>query len=402
MQARNLSAVIHPDIDIDNFAGYLTVNKEYNSNLFFWFFPAKIDRENAPVVLWLQGGPGASSLFGLFTENGPYSITPKQKLISRKYSWHLNHNLIYIDNPVGTGFSFTDSDAGYAKNEKDVGDNLLLGLQQFFRLFPNLQKNDFFVTGESYGGKYVPAIGHAILLDSRLETEDPTKPKINLKGLAIGNGLSDPVHQMNYGDYLYQLGLIDSNGHKIFTEYEAQGINCIKKKDFNCAFDVFDKLINMDELPQGSLFKNLTGFNIYFNYLKTADNDDVPLGQFLQKTDTRKAIHVGNNSFHDLEGENKVEEHLKLDVMDSVADWVSELLSNYPVLVYNGQLDIIVAYPLTENYLKNLKFDGADQYLTAKRYIWRVDNDIAGYVKHAGNLTEILVRNAGKFDRSIN
>lgn len=390
-----MSAVNHPQINIPNHAGYFTVNKEHNSNLFFWFFPAKIDPDNAPVVLWLQGGPGASSLFGLFTENGPYSITPDQQLVERKFSWNVNHNLIYIDNPVGTGFSFTDADEGYAKNEVDVGRDLLEGLQQFFQVFPHLQSNEFFVSGESYAGKYVPAVGHAILQDSR-RTTDTGKPKINLKGLAIGNGLSDPVHQMNYGDYLYQLGLIDSNGHDVFIKYQAQGIDCIQKKDFDCAFKVFDELINMDQLPEGSLFKNMTGYSMYFNYLKTSDDDATPLGDFLQKTETRRAIHVGNNSFHDLEGENKVEEHLKLDVMDSVAEWVSELLSNYPVLIYNGQLDIIVAYPMTENYLKNLAFSGAEEYKTAKRYIWRVENDIAGYAKHAGNLTEVLVRNAGE------
>lgn len=348
------------------------------------------------------GGPGASSLFGLFTENGPYSISSKQKLIPRKYSWHLNHNLIYIDNPVGTGFSFTDSDDGYAKNEKDVGQNLLIALQQFFLLFPNLQKNEFFVTGESYGGKYVPAIGYAIYQDSKRETEEPAKPKINLKGLAIGNGLSDPLHQFNYGDYLYQLGLIDSNGHEEFLKYQTKGLDCIKNRDFDCAFSVFDELLNMDQFQYGSLFKNLTGFNVYFNYLKTDNDDgDAVMGDFLQKSETRRAIHVGSNEFHGLSGENKVEEHLKLDVMDSVADWIAELLSHYPIMVYNGQLDIIVAYPLTENYLKNLNFNGAAEYKTAKRYIWRVDKEIAGYAKHAGNLTEVLVRNAGKFHRLI-
>lgn len=371
------------------------MNKKYNSNLFFWHFPARIDPDNAPVVLWLQGGPGASSLFGLFTENGPFGISIDQKLVPRKFSWHINHNLIYIDNPVGTGFSFTESDDGYAKNEVDVGRDLLEGLKQFFQLFPHLQKNEFFITGESYGGKYVPAISYAILQDSR-QTTDTERPKINLKGLAIGNGLSDPVHQMDYGDYLYQLGLIDSNGRNTFLKYQAQGIDCIQKRDFKCAFEVFDELINMDQLPEGSLFKNLTGYNMYFNYLKTSDDDATPLGEFLQKGETRRAIHVGNNSFHDLQGENKVEDHLKLDVMDSVASWVAELLANYPVLIYNGQLDIIVAYPLTESYLQNLAFSGAEEYKTAKRYIWRVENDVAGYVKHAGNLTEVLVRNAGE------
>lgn len=319
------------------------------------------------------------------------------ELIPRKYSWHLNHHLIYIDNPVGTGFSFTDSDDGYAKNEEDVGQNLLSALQQFFLLFPHLQTNEFFLTGESYGGKYVPAIGHAIFKDNQRTDNDYTKPKINLKGLSIGNGLSDPVHQLNYGDYLYQLGLIDSNGRDQFLVLQNKGTDCIKAKDFKCAFEVFDRLINMDQYPQGSLFRNLTGFDVYFNYLKTVDDDDTPLGQFLQQTETRRAIHVGNNTFHDLAGtENKVELHLLNDVCDSVADWVAELLSHYPVLIYNGQLDIIVAYPLTENYLKNLQFSGAEEYKTATRYIWRVDNEVAGYAKHAGNLTEVLVRNAGK------
>lgn len=323
-------------------------------------------------------------------------------MIPRKYSWHLNHNLIYIDNPVGTGFSFTDSDDGYAKNERDVGQNLLLALQQFFLLFPKLQKNEFFVSGESYGGKYVPAIGYAIYQDSKRQIEDSQKPKINLKGLTIGNGLSDPVHQFDYGDYLYQLGLIDSNGLSQFLKYQDKGVNCIKNRDFACAFEVFDMLLNMDQYPQGSLFKNLTGFEVYFNYLKTVDDgNDAPMGDFLQKSDTRRAIHVGNNTFHDLGGENKVENYLKSDVMDSVADWVAELLSHYPILIYNGQLDIIVAYPLTVNYLKNLNFNGAEQYKTAKRYIWRVDNEIAGYAKHAGNLTEVLVRNAGKFSLCV-
>lgn len=247
----------------------------------------------------------------------------------------------------------------------------------------------------------MPAVGYAILLDSRQNTESE-RPKINLKGLAIGNGLSDPVHQLNYGDYLYQLGLIDTNGHEQFVQSQTRGIECINKRDFECAFEVFDELINMDQLPEGSLFKNLTGYNMYFNYLKTSDDNAAPLGEFLQSSETRRAIHVGNNSFHDLEGENKVENHLKLDVMDSVAKWVVELLANYPVLVYNGQLDIIVAYPLTENYLKNLPFSGADEYKTAKRYIWRVENEVAGYAKHAGNLTEVLVRNAGmQYDKHM-
>jgi len=177
---------------------------------------------------------------------------------------------------------------------------------------------------------------------------------------------------------------------------KKKGIVCMNKRDFACAFDCFDELFDLDQSPYGSLFKNLTGFDTYYNYLNpNGDDSDATMGDFLQKSDTRKAIHVGNNTFHDLEGENKVMEHLKNDVMDSVSAWVALLLEHYKFLIYNGQLDIIVAYPLTENYLKHLHFNAANDYKTAKRYIWKVDNEVAGYVKRAGNLTEVLVRSAG-------
>lgn len=388
IEAQKLAKVNHESFqDVESYAGYLTVNKTYNSNLFFWFFPAELDAPNAPVVLWLQGGPGATSLMGLFTENGPFYVT-KKGLKKRKYTWSRNHNLIYIDNPVGTGFSFTENDLGYSSNEFDVGLNLLHCLQQFFLLFPQLQKNDFFVSGESYAGKYVPAVSYAIHVNN-----PSSQVKINLKGLAIGNGLCDPEHQLKYGDYLYQLGLLDASGRDLFHKYEDIAVEDLKKKDFIAAFNIFDELLNGDMTTQGSIFQNLTGFNYYFNYLQTDDDSKMEyMGAFIQREDIRKAIHVGNLPFN---VDKKVEEHLKADVMDTIAPQLIELLSHYRCLIYNGQLDIIVAYPLTVNYLQQLNFSSATLYKTAERKPWIVDKHIAGYAKVAGNLTEVMVRNAG-------
>ncbi|XP_037948560.1 venom serine carboxypeptidase-like [Teleopsis dalmanni] len=392
-QIRNMSQVKGSQfLGVESYSGYLTVDVKFNSNMFFWYFPALESPAYAPVVLWLQGGPGASSLFGLFTENGPFDIVSNGHLKLRNYTWSRTHNLIFIDNPVGTGFSFTDHEEGYAKNEKDVGRNLHEAVQQLYEIFNWKTTNGFWVTGESYAGKYVPALAYHI---SKVQNSIDTRVFIPLKGIAIGNGLSDPQHQLKYGDYLYQLGLIDDNGLSLFHEYELKGINCIKRHDMNCAFDTFDYLINGD-LTNGSLFKNLSGFDFYFNYLKTKDNGiGEVLGKFLQTTATRRAIHVGNKTFHDTDVVNKVELHLKEDVMDTVAPWIADLLQHYTVCIYNGQLDIIVAYPLTRNYLNQLKFPGSDIYKTAKREIWKVGGEIAGYAKHAGHLIEIMVRNAG-------
>ena len=103
--------------------------------------------------MWLNGGPGASSLFGLFVENGPFVVDKALNLTERTIAWSRKYSMIYIDQPAGTGFSFTDDDKGYAKNQYDVSRDLYEALVQFYTLFPEMLNNDFYVTGESYAGR---------------------------------------------------------------------------------------------------------------------------------------------------------------------------------------------------------------------------------------------------------
>lgn len=154
---------------------------------------------------------------------------------------------------------------------------------------------------------------------------------------------------------------------------------------------VFDTLLNGDT-RWGTLFYNLTGFTFYFNYLHSKGRANDFMGTYIQLAEVRKAIHVGNLTFHT---DNRVEEHLKEDMMQSVKPWVEVLLEKYKVLIYNGQLDIIVAYPLTLGFLQALDWSGAAAYKRAPRVQWHVGNSLAGYARSVGNFTEILVRDAG-------
>lgn len=76
--------------------------------------------------------------------------------------------MLYVDNPVGSGFSYTDSE-GYAKDMGDVATDMYTALVQFFKLFPWLRKNEFFIAGESYAGRYIPAIGNTIFEKNKVE-----------------------------------------------------------------------------------------------------------------------------------------------------------------------------------------------------------------------------------------
>lgn len=134
-------------------AGFITTDTDRTKHMFYWYFPAQNGNASAPLVVWLQGGPGGSSLFGLFSEMGPYHLTEKLEPVRRNSTWNRENGMIFIDNPVGAGFSFTDVPDGFCKDSKGcVASNLYSLLSQFYTLHEHLQENPLFITGESYGG----------------------------------------------------------------------------------------------------------------------------------------------------------------------------------------------------------------------------------------------------------
>ncbi|XP_040328301.1 putative serine carboxypeptidase CPVL isoform X2 [Herpailurus yagouaroundi] len=296
-----------PGSNVKSYAGYITVNKTYNSNIFFWFFPAQVQPMAAPVVLWLQGGPGGSSMFGLFVEHEPYIVTSNMTVRPREFSWITTFSMLYIDNPVGTGFSFTDDPQGYAVNEDDVARNLYSALTHFFLLFPEYKNNDFYATGE-----------------------------------------------------------------------------------------VLDKLLDGDLTNSPSYFQNVTGCPSYYNLLQCKEPEDQNYyGKFLSLPQVRQAIHVGNRTFSD---GSQVEKYMREDTVKSVKLWLAEIMDNYKVLIYNGQLDIIVAASLTERSLMAMKWKGSQKYKQAERKVWKIfksDNEVAGYVRQVDDFCQVIVRGGG-------
>jgi len=143
--------------------GYLLANETYGAYLFYWLFESQGNPQTDPLVLWLTGGPGCSSELALFFENGPYTVNPDLSLTPNPYSWNTNANLLYVDQPAGTGFSYAKNTSGYVINEAQVAADFYVFLQNFMKKFPQYASLPFFITGESYGGHYVPAISAYIV-----------------------------------------------------------------------------------------------------------------------------------------------------------------------------------------------------------------------------------------------
>ncbi|XP_047999648.1 venom serine carboxypeptidase-like [Leguminivora glycinivorella] len=335
-KARHLARVnLNDSLPIESYTGFFTVNKAHDSNQFFWYFPSMFpDKDQAPVLVWLQGGPGGSSLFGLFCENGPIAEENGQ-FVPRQYHWALNHHVIYIDNPVGSGFSFTNDTKGYCTDETQVGEQLYSTITQFFQLFPELQKNDFFITGESYAGKYVPAFAHTIH-----KKNSNAKTKINLKGLIIGGAYINPESQ---------------NKFRLVSDDNSNYI----------------KLGKCDPDQEGG-------------------DTFIPV---LTENEIRKAIHVGALPYSEFN--NTVYNYLLADIPRSMAPWLSELLDHYSVTLYGGEDDHTVPYAGIVDFLRNhFNFTGADEYKSTKRYSWRVNGELAGCVRSARLLKDIFVLKA--------
>eukprot|EP00049_Salpingoeca_infusionum_P026922 m.28964 g.28964 ORF g.28964 m.28964 type:complete len:478 (-) comp9099_c0_seq1:189-1622(-) len=376
-----------------SYAGFYTVNATTDNNLFMWYFPAQSGNASAPLCIWLQGGPGGASTFGLFSEIGPFSVDADMKLQPRDTTWNTEYSLLFIDNPVGAGFSYTGTGKGYATNSyEDVARDLYNGLNAFYATFSDLKNVDLYITGESYAGHYIPAFG------AYIHSQNAKGGKqVPLKGVSIGDGWTDPVIQMTATPSLmFNLGLADANEKAMLEKFTVETVNAINSGNYQEAFDVWDMMLNGDVFKYPTYFYNITGTLDYDNFLRTLSPPSFGYySQYLNQPHIRNAIHVGNATLND---GHECEMNLINDVMFSYKTELATLMDNYKVLIYNGQLDLIVGVPLTEAYLPTVEWSGQSDFKNANKTIWKVqqsDDEVAGYVRNVDQFTQVVVRGAG-------
>ncbi|KAI5639869.1 serine carboxypeptidase domain-containing protein [Phthorimaea operculella] len=380
-KARNLSSV-DPTLfaGVPSHAALITANKTRKWHTFFWFFPVQNKPlESTPWIIWLQGGPGGSSLYGLFNELGPITLTEDLKAEKMPVTWGSDYSLLFIDNPVETGFSFSE-DESVAQSEDEVGDSLLSFIEQFLQVFPELQKAPLFIAGESYAGKFVPAFGHYIHNRKNL-----TIP-INLKGLAIGDGFTDPPTLLHQSEWGLGTGLLDFKSAADVKKHEDAARKYWKEQNIEKYNEEAEQAFYY------SAVNNYYPYNYMVDFMEQK-NDKLFFG-FVLSPEVRKAIHVGNTRFL------QFVPMLYGDFYLTVKPWLEELLEHYGVMCYNGQLDVIVAYGLSIYTYASLKWSGQEAYLNTDRQpivgpTKYTDSAVLGYQKSYGNFMDVILIGAG-------
>ncbi|KAG8997129.1 hypothetical protein FRB94_007862 [Tulasnella sp. JGI-2019a] len=194
----NNSGICETTPGVHTMSGYLDIGT--NQSIWFWFFAAREVPETAPFLLWLNGGPGCSSMIGLFQENGPCTVTSDNQTQINPYSWNNLTNLLYIDQPVGAGFSYGQDTIN---STEAAAVPMWTALQIFFEQFPTYQSREFILATESYGGHYGPAFVTYFNQQNTLVSAGQLKAEnITVSALMINNGWYDPLLQNKaYVDY---------------------------------------------------------------------------------------------------------------------------------------------------------------------------------------------------------
>ncbi|KAA8910482.1 hypothetical protein TRICI_004119 [Trichomonascus ciferrii] len=387
------------DLGVDKvkqYSGYLDVNNKQD-HLFYWFFESRGDPSTDPTVLWLNGGPGCSSLEGLFFENGPASIDANLKPKHNPYSWNSNANVIFVDQPINTGFSYS---ARSVSNTPAAAEDMAAFLELFFQKFPKY-KNEFHISGESYAGHYIPVLATTILGNRNTS--------FNLTSVLIGNGLTDPLTQYNY----YQPMACGEGGYKSVLSTSACSrmkqaitpcVNSIQRCYENPNSRIICQLASAQCQQSQLMPYQQTGLNVYdvrtkcdpdTNGLcyKALDN----IKNYLNQPNVKQALGARTDINYDLCNQQiNLQFQLNGDWMQPIQRHVTRLLEQeIPVLIYAGDKDYICNWLGNRAWTRALPWKGHDQFQAAKIKAWEADGSKAGEVINHQHFTFLRIYNAG-------
>jgi carboxypeptidase C (cathepsin A) len=389
----------HADVDS-------TKHPRKKNHLFYWFFESQsccpdipVEKQQklideTPLLIWLNGGPGASSLPGLFLENGPLSIgTDAAGTVSvTATSWNEEAHVLFWDQPIGAGYSYTDVQPPkdeYVTDEATLSQMFCAALQEFFRMHPEYAKCPLYVCGESYAGKYVPAI--ALEIDKQNMANPPTH--INLKGIAVGNGWIKPELSIRTMiDYLYAAGFLGVSQKSTLDSSYDDFVSVLRAKDMTKA----------TELGNALIAKTLAyGGNPYIYDIRRWD--DLPMGAlaaYLDSDSVRTAMHVpAKVKWEFADNSGPVAENLVKDIMaDCTAEYTEIIDKKYKTLLYTGNFDAACGYLTTETFLDDLM--KKTEWSKAPRLIWaQAQGNPKGFVrryqKDGKDLTQVSVPDSG-------
>ncbi|MFS7920572.1 putative carboxypeptidase D [Helianthus anomalus] len=400
--------------DFDQYSGYVTVDPSHGRALFYYFAESPINSSTNPLVLWLNGGPGCSSIGGgAMMELGPFRVNADSTTLSRnKYAWNNGKNCIYIfirekimeclkrwiiifvvanvlflESPAGVGYSYSNTSSDYTTGDAQTAKDSYTFLVNWLERFPEYKTRDFYIAGESYAGHYIPQLAQLILQNNKITNQTV----INLKGTALGNAyVDDETSNTGMYDYFWTHAIISdeihqgiisncnfSEGANITGECNYYQSEALTAKSSIYFYDIYAPLCSTfsNSTPSISGFDPCTG-NYIHKYLNT------PVVQ--QSLHAKPVQWESCNDFIGI--------HWK-DMPFTVLPVIKDLMaSGISVWIYSGDTDGRVPVTTTRYDINKLQ-----TAVKTPWYPWMYQDEVGGYAVGYDNMTFVTIRGAGHF-----
>ncbi|KJA15643.1 hypothetical protein HYPSUDRAFT_148806 [Hypholoma sublateritium FD-334 SS-4] len=365
-------------------------------SIWFWFFAARNNPDTAPLALWFNGGPGSSSMIGLFQEHGPCRITNDSSSVTlNPFSWNNNANVLYIDQPVGVGFSHGDLNVG---TSQEAASDIWTFMQIFLAdsRFSKYAPNNLAIWTESYGGHYGPTFASYFLSqNAAIAAGKLTGIPLNLKVLGVGDGLTDPLSQ--YPGYISYAG--NNPYHALVSTSTITKANTSWTSSTGCKAQITScnnggsnsVCSKAQSFCNNNILSPLAGnFDVY--YVPTANPDPYPadITDYINSLKTKIGAEAtwketNNNVYNNFAATGKNSRPLLEGVINA----------GVRTIVYDGDADFILNFNGVEAMVANLNMTFTSLLKQQAFQTYTVAGQSAGQFKNAGTFSYVRIFGAG-------
>lgn len=372
------------------FAGYASTVTNCTPNecqqapsLYYWLITADVDYQNKPLIIWFNGGPGSSSMYGPFMETGPYQFDRLAKIARNPHSWTKFANYMIVEQPLGIGASTANHFALPRSNEQSSV-QFYNALQNIVQRYPFLAKHKIYLAGESYAGTMLPYIA--------LKMQRANNSSIQLGGLILNDIWVNPLVQQRYDTrYAMTHGMISIKQKKMVEKLYRQCAKLIQEQTpssvkANTACATIKSTI---EKYSGLYMLNIMGSQP--NY--------APITSYLSRADVQEAMHMKLQGPYPLFS-NAISMLFTPGLQDSVIGLYKTLLNKHtPILMMSGLLDATDCNFIgMDAMIQTIRWSKRSSYNRAAVTQWRdIDkaNTVLGYLKNGGGLTRVKILDGG-------
>ncbi|KAL4715372.1 hypothetical protein ACJJTC_015143 [Scirpophaga incertulas] len=368
-----------------------------SGDMFWWFYPTLAENPTSrPLLLWLDGvvglAPSMSANFGMI---GPYDF----KLKRRNDSWVNDYNLLFVDAPLGSGFSTVAKGKSPPKNLVENTNHLILCLESFYKDNKEYSNTPVYIFGQGYGAQMAVYLALGIPHAKRISA--------NLKGVVLGSAIISPAKVFTkLGFYLEELGYIDGKGRKAIEEFSDEVNHAVTEHRYEEAYRMFLKLeyivnknanavsVNLERiLDKMSQDSNRDYFG-QLNHLQDTTGYKENMKHFMDST-VAPALGISNPNFDSQRKE--IIRSFRKSFMIPAVEKVEEVLNNtnIDVIIYNGNLDAVSNTLGQLEWVFNLQWSGQANFLSSNRVIFTINNLLEGYVRKVDRLAFYWINIAG-------